>query len=85
MWKGRQFEYSSILGTVKSVDLSSNSLVGEIPGGITSLVGLHGLNLSRNNLSGSIPLRIGRMRTLNFLDLSRNDLTGEIPATLSQF
>ncbi|KAK4368558.1 hypothetical protein RND71_012350 [Anisodus tanguticus] len=84
MWKGRQFEYSSILGMVRSIDLSSNNLVGEIPVGITSLVGLHGLNLSRNNLTGSIPLRIGQMRVLNFLDLNRNDLSGEIPAGLSQ-
>ncbi|KAM3395567.1 receptor-like protein EIX1 [Capsicum galapagoense] len=83
-WKGRQFEYSSILGMVKSIDLSSNNLVGEIPIEITSLVGLHGLNLSRNNLTGNIPLRIGQMRALNFLDLNRNDLTGEIPAGLSQ-
>lgn len=84
MWKGRQFEYSSILGMVKSIDLSSNDIVGEIPIEITSLVGLHGLNLSRNILTGSIPLRIAQMRALNFLDLSTNDLTGEIPAGLSQ-
>ncbi|KAH0743960.1 hypothetical protein KY290_031953 [Solanum tuberosum] len=84
MWKGRQFEYSSILGMVKSIDPSSNNMVGEIPVEITSLVGLHGLNLSRNNLTSSIPLRIGQMRALNFLDLSTNDLTGEIPASLSQ-
>ncbi|XP_059283207.1 receptor-like protein EIX1 isoform X1 [Lycium ferocissimum] len=84
MWKGRQFEYSSILGMVKSIDLSSNNLVGEIPIEITSLLGLHGLNLSINNLTGSIPLRLGQMRALNFLDLNRNDLSGEIPAGLSQ-
>ncbi|CAN4104950.1 unnamed protein product [Withania somnifera] len=83
-WKGRQFEYSSILGMVKSIDLSSNNLVGEIPIEVTSLVGLHGLNLSRNNLTGNIPLGIGQMGELNFLDLHRNDLTGEIPAGLSQ-
>lgn len=43
MWKGREFEYSSILGLVKSIDLSSNELVGAIPEEITSLVGLLGL------------------------------------------
>ncbi|PHT43308.1 hypothetical protein CQW23_17333 [Capsicum baccatum] len=57
MWKGREFEYSNTLGLVKSIDLSNNDLVGEIPVEITSLIGLFGLNLSRNNLTGSrIPL-----------------------------
>ncbi|XP_018627886.2 receptor-like protein EIX2 [Nicotiana tomentosiformis] len=84
MWKGRESEYSSILGLVKSIDLSSNELVGEIPMEITSLVGLLGLNLSRNNLTGSIPLKIGQLRAINFLDLSINGLSGNIPSSFSQ-
>ncbi|RVW88221.1 hypothetical protein CK203_038628 [Vitis vinifera] len=30
-WKGREFEYKSTLGLVKSIDLSSNKTIGEIP------------------------------------------------------
>ncbi|XP_047250082.1 receptor-like protein EIX2 [Capsicum annuum] len=84
MWKGREFEYSNTLGLVKSIDLSNNDLVGEIPVEITSLIGLLGLNLSRNNLTGSIPTRIGQLRDINFLDLSRNKLSGKIPSSFSQ-
>ncbi|CAN4104948.1 unnamed protein product [Withania somnifera] len=84
MWKGREFEYSRILGLVKTIDLSNNSLVGEIPEEITSLMSLLGLNLSRNNLTGSIPLKIGQLRAINFLDLSQNRLSGKIPTSFSQ-
>ena len=59
MWKGREREYQSILGLVKSIDLSSNKLVGTIPREILKLDGLISLNLSRNLLTGRIPLEIG--------------------------
>ena len=45
MWKGREREYQSILGLVKSIDLSSNKLVGTIPREILKLDGLISLNL----------------------------------------
>ncbi|KAL3533535.1 hypothetical protein ACH5RR_007056 [Cinchona calisaya] len=84
IWKGRQSKYKETLRLVKSIDLSSNKLTGEIPMEITSLIGLIGLNLSRNNFTGVINPRIGELRVLNFLDLSRNQLSGEIPTNLSQ-
>ncbi|XP_031116647.1 receptor-like protein EIX2 [Ipomoea triloba] len=84
VWKGREYEYSNTLGLVKSIDLSSNRLSGEIPEDITFLVGLIALNLSRNQLTGRIPLKIGKLRLLNFLDLSRNKLFGRIPQSLSE-
>jgi len=52
MWKGREREYQSILALVKSIDLSSNKLVGTIPREILKLDGLISLNLSRNLLTG---------------------------------
>ncbi|KAM0052954.1 putative non-specific serine/threonine protein kinase [Helianthus debilis subsp. tardiflorus] len=58
-WKGRQYQYSNTLGLVTSLDLSSNSLNGEIPREITNLSGLVALNLSRNNLTWRIPT-VGR-------------------------
>ncbi|XP_057950489.1 receptor-like protein EIX2 [Malania oleifera] len=83
-WKGKELEYKNAVRLVKSLDLSSNKLTGEIPSEITCLEGLVGLNLSRNSMKGSIPSNIGRMRSLDFLDLSMNHLAGEIPASLSQ-
>ncbi|GAU26401.1 hypothetical protein TSUD_278460 [Trifolium subterraneum] len=69
---------------LKSIDLSSNNLKGEIPKKIGNLVGLVSLNLSRNNLSGEIPFEIGNLVSLDVLDLSRNHFSGNIPSTLSQ-
>ncbi|KAI3506151.1 hypothetical protein L1887_28507 [Cichorium endivia] len=83
-WKGRQAEYQKTLRLVVSLDLSGNRLTGEIPGEITSLLGLVALNLSRNTLIGPIPQDIGRLRQVDFLDLSRNNLVGGIPTSLSQ-
>ncbi|GKA07018.1 receptor-like protein EIX2 [Tanacetum coccineum] len=83
-WKGMKHEYSSTLGLVTSLDLSSNMFSGEIPGEISNLLGLVALNLSRNNLTWKIPQDIGKLRWLDFLDLSRNHLAGGIPASLSQ-
>ncbi|CAH9133048.1 unnamed protein product [Cuscuta epithymum] len=83
VWKGKVSEFDSILGLLKSIDLSSNVLTGEIPSEITSLVGLRSLNLSQNNLSGQIPLRIGNLANLEALDLSNNHLSGSIPQSLA--
>ncbi|ONI23076.1 hypothetical protein PRUPE_2G168800 [Prunus persica] len=66
-WKGVSSKYKSTLGLVKSIDLSSNKLTGEIPSEITDLVGLVSLNLSRNQLTGQIPPRIGMLQELDFL------------------
>ncbi|PIN09229.1 Leucine-rich repeat protein [Handroanthus impetiginosus] len=84
MWKGRMAEYVNALRLLTLIDLSGNSLTGEIPAEIGSLLGLFALNLSRNNLVGTIPHDIGRLELLNFLDLSKNNLSGSIPPTLSQ-
>ncbi|KAH7533488.1 hypothetical protein FEM48_Zijuj03G0125600 [Ziziphus jujuba var. spinosa] len=80
--KGREVEYSSMLNLVKSMDLSSNSLYGEIPVELTSLK-LQTLNLSNNHLVGEIPSNIGDMRWLESLDMSKNQLSGPIPRSFS--
>ncbi|GMN32661.1 hypothetical protein TIFTF001_041775 [Ficus carica] len=84
MWKGALSQYQNTLGLVKTIDLSSNKLTGEIPSEIIELNGLISLNLSRNNLSGQIPAGIGQLNSLDALDLSRNHLSGKIPSTLSK-
>ncbi|CDP05585.1 unnamed protein product [Coffea canephora] len=81
---GREVEYlyESLL-LVKSVSLSANNLVGEIPDGIMELVQLQVLNLSQNHLTGRIPDKIGNLKQLETLDLSMNALFGAIPESLS--
>ncbi|KAK2969204.1 hypothetical protein RJ640_024535 [Escallonia rubra] len=81
--KGSELQYDGTLFLVKSMDLSSNSLSGEIPKELSSLVGLKSLNLSRNCLTGMIPKKIGDMKLLESLDFSRNRLSGEIPSSIS--
>ncbi|XP_030929058.1 receptor-like protein EIX2 [Quercus lobata] len=81
--KGRVVEYGTILGLVKSIDLSKNNFSGEIPNEVTSLQGLQSLNLSFNIFIGRIPESIGVMRSLEFIDFSVNQLSGEIPPSLS--
>ncbi|KAH1084065.1 hypothetical protein J1N35_023826 [Gossypium stocksii] len=81
--KGREDEYGSTLGLVTSMDLSTNSLTGEIPKEIGSLVGLLSLNFSGNLVTGNIPDSIGNMELMESLDLSMNRLIGEIPPSFS--
>nr|KJB45928.1 hypothetical protein B456_007G338700 [Gossypium raimondii] len=81
--KGREDEYGRTLGLVTSMDLSANSLTGEIPKEIGSLVGLLSLNFSGNLLTGNIPNSIGKMELMESLDLSMNRLNGEIPPSFS--
>uniref|UniRef100_A0A0E0LGD4 non-specific serine/threonine protein kinase n=1 Tax=Oryza punctata TaxID=4537 RepID=A0A0E0LGD4_ORYPU len=81
--KGRQLPYGGGLKYFVGIDLSRNSLTGEIPPDITSLDALINLNLSSNRLSGEIPNKIGALQSLESLDLSKNKLSGGIPSSLS--
>ncbi|KAK2967109.1 hypothetical protein RJ640_004085 [Escallonia rubra] len=80
--KGAEIEYTSTLGLLVIMDLSSNKLEGEIPEELTRLSGLLGLNLSHNHLTGSIPDNVGGLKSLMSLDLSNNHLSGKIPLSL---
>ncbi|XP_028760188.1 receptor-like protein 38 [Neltuma alba] len=80
--KGRELYYK-YFSEVHSIDLSTNSLSGEIPKELFNLVQLWSLNLSRNHFIGKIPEEIGGMKDLESLDLSYNKLSGEIPSTIS--
>ncbi|PWA70720.1 leucine-rich repeat domain, L domain-like protein [Artemisia annua] len=72
------------MGLVKTIDLSSNNLTGEIPFEITNLHELLVLDLSNNALVGEIPQDIGQMKELLTLNLSKNMFSGEIPSTMSK-
>ncbi|XP_068341396.1 receptor-like protein EIX2 [Pyrus communis] len=81
--KGEELVYNTTLYLVKSIDLSSNNLQGEIPKEISSLIQLGTLNLSKNQLTGKIPSKVGNLHWLETLDLSYNHLSGQIPQSLS--
>ncbi|KAF6998071.1 hypothetical protein CFC21_014228 [Triticum aestivum] len=81
--KGQVLEYGENIVYLMSIDLSCNSLTGEIPEELSSLAGLINFNLSSNLLSGNIPYNIGNLGSLESLDLSKNKLGGEIPQGLS--
>ncbi|KAM0908749.1 hypothetical protein ACQ4PT_015236 [Festuca glaucescens] len=81
--KGQVLEYRKNTIYLASIDLSCNSLTGEIPEELSALAGLVSLNFSSNLLSGNVPYKIGRLRSLESLDLSKNTLSGEIPQGLS--
>ncbi|XP_016437356.2 receptor-like protein EIX2 [Nicotiana tabacum] len=82
-WKNKESEYQSTLWLLKTIDISSNELVGEIPKDFSRMNALLSLNLSRNNLTGNIIEGIGTMKMLEVLDLSRNQLSGKIPIGLA--
>jgi Leucine-rich repeat (LRR) protein len=82
--KGQTREYTfKVYRLLVNLDLSCNSLTGEIPEEISFLIMLTNLNLSSNLLVGKIPNQIGDLKQLESLDLSYNELTGEIPSGLS--
>ncbi|MED6144751.1 hypothetical protein PIB30_018424 [Stylosanthes scabra] len=68
--------------TLQVLDISKNSLMGEISPSICNLQSLGYLDLSSNNLVGMIPSCLGSFsQSLQFLRLSKNKLTGNIPET----
>ncbi|KAL3530206.1 hypothetical protein ACH5RR_009528 [Cinchona calisaya] len=77
--KGLEIEFTRILTTLNTIDLSSNNFSGKIPEVIGNLTALKLLNVSHNRLSGHIPSTIGNLSSLETLDLSSNQIEGEIP------
>ncbi|KAJ0806688.1 putative non-specific serine/threonine protein kinase [Helianthus annuus] len=90
-WQGSVREFSSTLGFVKIINLSSNNLT-EFETLIHRLrdlqfsiqQDLHKLIAMMNTLVGEIPSKIGQMKELQILDLSSNNLRGGLPSSMSQ-
>jgi Leucine-rich repeat (LRR) protein len=83
IWKGKGYTFGKTIMIMIGIDLSSNSLSGEIPAELLNLEDLRFLNLSRNSLSGAIPNNIGNLKDVESLDLSWNKLSGPIPSSIS--
>ena len=66
------------------LDLSSNSLRGELPQEIGNMTSLKLLELSKNSLSGQLPNTIGGCKSLESMYLSSNNFVGDIPMSLGQ-
>ncbi|XP_024634547.1 receptor-like protein EIX2 [Medicago truncatula] len=80
--KGQDYKYR-LRPERRTIDLSANSLSGEVTSELFRLVQVQTLNLSHNNFIGTIPKTIGGMKNLESLDLSNNNFSGEIPQSMS--
>ncbi|XP_031277405.1 receptor-like protein 33 [Pistacia vera] len=61
------------------LNLSQNSLTGQIPPSLGNLEGVESLDLSSNKLGGRIPWQLTNLTFLSVLNLSHNQLVGLIP------
>ncbi|XP_057954098.1 receptor-like protein 3 [Malania oleifera] len=75
-------QYNTLSNMGKVIDVSNNSLSGNIPIEIGQLKFLRYLILSQNNFSGNIPHQVSNLSNLEKLDLSKNNFSGEIPQSL---
>jgi len=80
--KGHNYVYK-VSPDRRTIDLSANSLSGEVPLELFRLIKVQTLNLSHNNLTGIIPKEIGGMKNMESLDLSSNKFYGEIPLNMA--
>lgn len=67
------------LQSLQVLDLSHNSLRGEIPPQFGELESSEAMNLSHNELSGSFPSSFGNMLHLTAIDISYNQLEAPLP------
>ncbi|KAE8704461.1 putative Mitochondrial ATP synthase D chain-related protein [Hibiscus syriacus] len=74
---------STLPPNLEVLDLSFNSLTGNIPIAIQNLTNLTSLNLKNNSPTGLIPSFI--LPRLKLLNLSYNDLNGSVPSSLQRF
>jgi len=69
---------------LESQDLSDNTLYGEVPSSMGSLIELKVLILRNNSLTGKLPLSLKNCTNLVMLDLGDNRFSGPIPYWLGQ-
>ncbi|XP_020413183.1 probable LRR receptor-like serine/threonine-protein kinase At1g05700 [Prunus persica] len=82
-WEGLNCNYhESTPPRIRSLNLSSSRLRGQISPFIANLTMIQDLDLSNNDLTGPIPDFLSQMPNLNVLNLGKNKLTGSVPAEL---
>ena len=75
-------EEISRLENVVTIDLSDNSLSGNLPNSLKNCKSLEELLMAYNQFSGPIPNIVAELKGLEVLDLSSNKLSGSIPSDL---
>ncbi|KAK4485051.1 hypothetical protein RD792_007659 [Penstemon davidsonii] len=71
------------LMSLKTLNLASNNLSGNLPYSISTMGSLTYLNISRNGLSQAIGDMFANHSTLSTMDLSFNNFTGDLPPSLN--
>ncbi|XP_076911724.1 receptor-like protein EIX2 [Bidens hawaiensis] len=66
------------------LNLSNNSLSGEIPSSLGFLSELQALYLRRNAFVGEVPTSLNNCTKLRFVDLGENNFSGNIPAWIGE-
>ncbi|KFK33718.1 hypothetical protein AALP_AA5G051000 [Arabis alpina] len=75
---------SRLFESLTMLDLSRNSLNGNIPGEVGLFIHLRYLNLSWNNFNTRVPPEIEFLQNLTVLDLRNSALIGSIPADICE-
>lgn len=68
--------------TLRSLDLSSNSLSGGIPAFPSEGSQLEILNFANNDLTSTVPSSIGNLKSLSSLNLAQNAFAGPLPLSM---
>ncbi|CAI9290222.1 unnamed protein product [Lactuca saligna] len=79
---GISFLCQMVDGLLKFLDLSHNTLTGQLPDCLWHFQHLTVLNLGHNSLSGRLPPSIGSLIELEALYLYKNNFFGELPLSL---
>ncbi|XVE81177.1 hypothetical protein DITRI_Ditri15bG0041800 [Diplodiscus trichospermus] len=75
---------SRLFESLQDLDLSRNSLGGNIPAEMGLFANMRYLNLSWNNLQSRIPPELGLFQNLTVLDLRNNTLYGVVPGDICE-
>uniref|UniRef100_A0A0E0J1Y6 Receptor kinase-like protein Xa21 n=1 Tax=Oryza nivara TaxID=4536 RepID=A0A0E0J1Y6_ORYNI len=73
---------SNLSAQLQLLYVGFNKISGNIPFGISNLVGLNQLQLANNQFTGTLPDNIGRLSFLHLLGIDNNLLTGFIPSSV---
>ncbi|KAH9665561.1 protein kinase domain-containing protein [Citrus sinensis] len=80
LWQGLNCSYDANQAPrIKSLNLSSSGIAGEILPHIFSLTSIESLDLSNNSLTGSVPEFLAELQFLRVLNLGGNNLQGSLP------